>query len=528
MLAFRAATRVSAARPIPSARFLTPFQARLLSAEVRSAIDKAVASAPVVLFMKGTPETPQCGFSRASIQILGMQGVDPEKFTAFNVLEDQELRQGIKEYSEWPTIPQLYVDKEFIGGCDILMSMHQDGSLAKMLEEKGVRAFLAAANMYYGPRLASDIIPSKTPTRSLHSVSMPPKMGVEDDSTALRTRGNISPPVKTTPWPLHAKKTISAALVFKNRYTRKDQGNSNTQAHSNGSRHLYRIASRKINKTLENTLQSLYESTLQTTTPSGDHQQGSNASPPPKLSASAKYHRLALQLHQPISQFRLSLRRTTSEGKIVRIEQTLETRMQHYKELIAEQRDKLAKLQKAWEMTVAEIWKLGTTCLGEENMKNLLFTKQRLNDDIPLQPPPPSSPPPPLPSSSSSSNTTDVESTLFVPEQGTSTPIKKPRARKRKHVAFLDEGDPEVSGKCNTGSASEFPAFIYQASKDQDVDVPITVPMLWEKEAKEFNQRIEELGNEELEAFRKMDKEHQAFWKRKTAQVAVVLEKKDD
>ena len=67
-----------------------------------------------------------------------MQGVDPDKFTAFNVLEDQELRQGIKEYSEWPTIPQLYVDKEFIGGCDILMTMHQDGSLAKMLEEKGV------------------------------------------------------------------------------------------------------------------------------------------------------------------------------------------------------------------------------------------------------------------------------------------------------------------------------------------------------------------------------------------------------
>ncbi|KAH7094786.1 thioredoxin-like protein [Paraphoma chrysanthemicola] len=138
--AFRAAIRAStpSTRPFAPTRFITPFQARLLSDEVRSAIDKAVASAPVVLFMKGTPETPQCGFSRASIQILGMQGVDPEKFTAFNVLEDQELRAGIKEYSEWPTIPQLYVDKEFIGGCDILMTMHQDGSLAKMLEEKGV------------------------------------------------------------------------------------------------------------------------------------------------------------------------------------------------------------------------------------------------------------------------------------------------------------------------------------------------------------------------------------------------------
>lgn len=70
-------------------------QARLLSTETKAAIDKAVASAPVVLFMKGTPETPQCGFSRASIQILGLQGVDPKKFVAFNVLEDPELRQGM-------------------------------------------------------------------------------------------------------------------------------------------------------------------------------------------------------------------------------------------------------------------------------------------------------------------------------------------------------------------------------------------------------------------------------------------------
>lgn len=97
-----------------------------------------MASAPVVLFMKGTPETPQCGFSRTSIQILGLQGVDPKKFTAFNVLEDEELRSGIKEYSEWPTIPQLYINKEFVGGCDILMSMHKDGSLADLLAEKKV------------------------------------------------------------------------------------------------------------------------------------------------------------------------------------------------------------------------------------------------------------------------------------------------------------------------------------------------------------------------------------------------------
>ncbi|KZF25651.1 glutaredoxin [Xylona heveae TC161] len=140
--AFRQASRpirpVASKSAIPHFTRLTPLNVRFLSQETRSAIDKAVASAPVVLFMKGTPEMPQCGFSRASIQILGLQGVDPQKFTAFNVLEDDELRTGIKEYSEWPTIPQLYVDKEFIGGCDILMSMHQNGELAKLLEEKHV------------------------------------------------------------------------------------------------------------------------------------------------------------------------------------------------------------------------------------------------------------------------------------------------------------------------------------------------------------------------------------------------------
>jgi len=80
--------------PLLSPRFAA-LQKSFLSTEVRSAIDKAVASAPVVLFMKGTPETPQCGFSRAAIQILGLQGVNPQKFTAFNVLEDEELRAGM-------------------------------------------------------------------------------------------------------------------------------------------------------------------------------------------------------------------------------------------------------------------------------------------------------------------------------------------------------------------------------------------------------------------------------------------------
>lgn len=108
---------------------------RLLSTETRRAIDEAVASAPVVLFMKGTPAAPACGFSRKTIQTLGQQGVDPAKFAAYNVLEDSELREGIKEYSEWPTIPQLYVQSEFVGGCDIISNMAQSGELSELLEQ---------------------------------------------------------------------------------------------------------------------------------------------------------------------------------------------------------------------------------------------------------------------------------------------------------------------------------------------------------------------------------------------------------
>jgi monothiol glutaredoxin len=103
---------VAVLRPSGTASSLQPrithhlLQTRFLSQEVRIAIDKAVASAPVVLFMKGTPETPQCGFSRTSIQILGMQGVDPAKFTAFNVLEDNELRSGMHTESQHSKPPR--------------------------------------------------------------------------------------------------------------------------------------------------------------------------------------------------------------------------------------------------------------------------------------------------------------------------------------------------------------------------------------------------------------------------------------
>ncbi|KAG8703327.1 monothiol glutaredoxin grx5 [Ceratobasidium sp. 394] len=111
---------------------------RLLSDEVRKTIDQAVKSTPLVLFMKGTPDVPQCGFSRAVIQILQLHEVPKDKMKTYNVLEDAELRNSIKEYSEWPTIPQLYVDGQFVGGCDIVMNMHQSGELEELLEKNKI------------------------------------------------------------------------------------------------------------------------------------------------------------------------------------------------------------------------------------------------------------------------------------------------------------------------------------------------------------------------------------------------------
>lgn len=126
------------ARHKPNKFLFRPPLLALMSTEIKKAIEDAVSSAPVVLFMKGTPEFPQCGFSKATIGILGQQGVDPAKFAAYNVLEDPELREAIKEFTEWPTIPQLFVNKEFVGGCDVIKSMARTGELTELLEEAEV------------------------------------------------------------------------------------------------------------------------------------------------------------------------------------------------------------------------------------------------------------------------------------------------------------------------------------------------------------------------------------------------------
>ena len=98
-------------------------------------IENDIKASPVVLYMKGTPVFPQCGFSARVVQVLSHLGVP---FKGVNVLEDMEIREGIKAYANWPTIPQLYVNGEFVGGCDIVLEMFQEGELQSMLKEKGI------------------------------------------------------------------------------------------------------------------------------------------------------------------------------------------------------------------------------------------------------------------------------------------------------------------------------------------------------------------------------------------------------
>jgi monothiol glutaredoxin len=104
--------------------------------DVQQRIKEQVTGHPVVLYMKGTPQFPQCGFSAAAVQILNACGAQ-EVFTV-DVLQDPEIRQGIKTYANWPTIPQLYVRGEFVGGSDIMREMYQSGELQKLLSEEKV------------------------------------------------------------------------------------------------------------------------------------------------------------------------------------------------------------------------------------------------------------------------------------------------------------------------------------------------------------------------------------------------------
>jgi monothiol glutaredoxin len=104
-----------------------------MNQDIHNQIKKIIEENRIVLFMKGTPEIPMCGFSAAVVNILNILGVE---FLGINILDNDEMRQGIKEYSDWPTIPQLYINQEFVGGCDIVQDMYKNGELQDLLVNK--------------------------------------------------------------------------------------------------------------------------------------------------------------------------------------------------------------------------------------------------------------------------------------------------------------------------------------------------------------------------------------------------------
>lgn len=125
---------------MPSLKFTPSYVPRYYTSQkkpIREVIEDQIKESPVVVYMKGTKERPQCGFSRAVVEVLRREGV--QSYNHHNVLEDEALRQGIKEFTNWPTIPQVYIGGEFVGGCDIILEMHQDGSLTEKLTSVGVQ-----------------------------------------------------------------------------------------------------------------------------------------------------------------------------------------------------------------------------------------------------------------------------------------------------------------------------------------------------------------------------------------------------
>ncbi|KAH9490787.1 Glutaredoxin- protein 5, mitochondrial [Bulinus truncatus] len=134
-------------RSILTANFRSAYKSaifRALSSEAKKInFDDLVKGKPVVVFMKGTPESPRCGFSNAVCQILKFHGV--KDFTAYDVLSDDALREGVKKYTNWPTIPQVFFNGDFVGGCDIMLDMHKNGELIEELQKVGIRSTILDA-----------------------------------------------------------------------------------------------------------------------------------------------------------------------------------------------------------------------------------------------------------------------------------------------------------------------------------------------------------------------------------------------
>jgi hypothetical protein len=217
---------------------------------------------------------------------------------------------------------------------------------------------------------------------------------------------------------------------------------------------------------------------------------------PIRLTVQAKFEREALKLYQPISAYQIHLTRTNSDGERVRLVGTLDTRMTDYEDHVANKRREIEKLKADWETIVGEIWKVGVLCLGEETMESLLFTKKDIHEP--------------------SSLSTNAESTLSVPGQGTSPPLRTSRSKKRVTFETLDVQDdlPSV-----TNNALDF---LYQPSRLRSKPVP-AAPTMPEQELKKLETQVRELGKKEMEEYRKVEKAHKVYWQEMNTKLVNVL-----
>jgi hypothetical protein len=249
----------------------------------------------------------------------------------------------------------------------------------------------------------------------------------------------------------------------------------------------------RINTTLNDLLYRLYDSTLHTVSSDAGGSQDS----PLRLSAAAKLERAAQNIYRPISTYNVRLHRTNSDGDLVPIRSSLEKRMLDFEDHLAVQRAEIEKIRKRWETMVGEIWKLGVQCLGEESMEAMLFTTNKVSREL----------------SSSPSQGTVAKSTLFIGEHDTSPPLR--RTRSKKHVTF--EAPEELPTASNTSLA-----FLHQPSRLNVGPAP-GVPALSQHHVEELDAQIKELGNKEIEEYRKAERDYHAHWQRKTAQLVRVL-----
>lgn len=192
----------------------------------------------------------------------------------------------------------------------------------------------------------------------------------------------------------------------------------------------------------------------------------------------------------------MSLSRTNTDGERVPVKGTLGTRMQDFGQHIADEKAEIERLKKKWETTVGEIWKVGVLCLGEEVMESMLFTNKLTRD--------------------ASSSPSKAESTLFVPEHGTSPPPRKTHSKKR--VTFEA---PEAEDELPTAASTSLD-FLYQPSRLRLEPLP-AVPALSDEQIGDLEEQVKELGNKEIEDYRKVERDYQAHWQKKTVQLLKVF-----